>query len=85
MIEVGARERPFERGGDLLVAATEREQSLPERVEVVKVVGCQHLALDNREVDLGLVEPAGVHRGVDEDQVLVSTLQALDRRLAAVR
>ena len=37
------------------------------------------------EVDLGLVEPAGVDGGVDEDQVLVSAFQASDRGLAAVR
>jgi len=42
-------------------------------------------ALDDGEVNLGLVEPAGVHGGVDEDQVLVSVLQAFDRCVAAVR
>ena len=68
--EVGAGELPLERLGDLLVAAAEREELLFERVEVGEVVGGQDFALDDREVDLGLVEPAGVDRGVDEDQVL---------------
>jgi len=31
-------------------------------------------------LDLGLVEPAGVDRGVDEDQVPPARLQSLDRR-----
>jgi len=84
-VEVGAGELPLQRRRDLLVAAAEREQLLFERVEVGEVVGGQHLALDDREVDLGLVEPAGVDRGVDEDQVLPRALQPLDRCLAAVR
>ena len=37
------------------------------------------------EVDLGLVEPAGVDRGVHEDQVRPGALEAVDRALAAVR
>ena len=76
-VEVGAGELPLERGGDLLVAATEREELLFERCEVGEVVGGEDLALDDREVDLGLVEPAGVDRGVDEDQVLVAALRAV--------
>ena len=59
-VEVGSGELPFERGGDLLVAATERQQLLFERVEVGEVVGGVDLALGDGEVDLGLVEPAGV-------------------------
>lgn len=85
MVEVGAGELPLEWCGDLLVAATECEQPVLELVEVGKVVGGQDLALDDREVDLGLVEPAGVHGGVHEDQVRPGALEAVDRALAAVR
>ena len=56
-VEVGAGELPLERLGDLLVAATEREELLLERGEVGEVVGREHLALHDREVDLGLVGP----------------------------
>ena len=56
-----------------------------EVVEVGEVVGREDFALDDREVDLGLVEPAGVDRGVDEDQVRPCALEAVDRCLAAVR
>ena len=66
-VEVRAGELPLERGGDLLVAAAEREQPLVERVEIGEVVRGEDLALDDGELDLGLVEPAGVHRGVEED------------------
>ena len=77
-VEVGAGELPLERLGDLLVAATEREELLLERGEVGEVVGREHLALHDREVDLGLVDPTGVDRGVDKDQVLVPALQSFD-------
>jgi hypothetical protein len=46
-VEVGACELPFERRGDLLVAAAEGEQVLLERGEVGEVVGSQDLALDD--------------------------------------
>ena len=69
LVEVGAGELPLEGGGDLFVAAAEGEEVLLEGVEVGEVVGGDDLALDDGEVDLGLVEPAGVDGGVDEDQV----------------
>jgi len=59
LVEVGAGELPLERGGDLFVAA-EREELLLECVEVGEVARGEHFALDDREVDFGLVEPAGV-------------------------
>jgi hypothetical protein len=59
-IEVTAGEGPLERPRDLLVVALEGTQALLERREVGEVVGLQDLALDDREVDLGLVQPAGV-------------------------
>jgi hypothetical protein len=77
--------RAVPRRGRLFVAAPEREQVLLERVEVGEVVGLERFALHDREVDLGLVEPAGVHRGVDEDQVAPGALEAVDRAFAAVR
>ena len=40
---------------------------------------------DDGEVDLTLVDPAGVNGGVDEDQVRPGALEAIDRALSAVR
>ena len=51
-VEVIAGELPLEQPGDLLVAAPERQECLLEAVEVAEVVGRQHLALDDGEVDL---------------------------------
>ena len=76
---------PLEGRGDLLVAAAEGEEVLLEGVEVWEVVGGDDLALDHGEVDLGLVEPAGVDRGVDDVQVWPAALEAVDRAFAAVR
>ena len=56
-----------------------------EGVEVGEVVGVDDLALDDGEVDLGLVEPAGVDGGVDDDQVRPGALEAVDAALAAMR
>ena len=50
-----------------------------------KVVGGDGGVLDHREVDLDLVQPGGVDRGVNEDQVRPAVLEAVDRRLPAVR
>ncbi len=83
-VEVVAGELSFERLGDPLVVSCEAEEPLFEGGEVGVVVGLQHLALDDREVDLDLVEPAGVDGQVDEDEVLVVALEAVDRALAAV-
>ena len=84
-VEVVPGELPFKGRGDLLVAAPERQQVRFESVEVGEVVGRQRLALDDAEVDLGLVEPAGVDRGVDEHERGPGALEAVDRALAAVR
>ena len=84
-VEVGAGELPLKRLGDLLVAAAEREELLFEVGESREVVGGEDLALDDGEVNLGLVEPTGVDGGVHEEQVLVPVSKAFDRFLAAVR
>jgi hypothetical protein len=44
--------------------AAEGQKLLLERTEILEVVGLQDLALDDREVNLGLVEPAGVNENV---------------------
>ena len=59
-VEVVSGELPFERLRDLLVVASECEQPFFGGGEVAEVVGLEQLALDDREVDLDLVEPTGV-------------------------
>lgn len=38
----------------------------PSSASEAKVVGLDHLALDDAEIELDLVEPGGVDRGVDD-------------------
>jgi len=52
--------------------------------QVGEIVGDEHLALHDREVDLDLVEPGGVHRQVDQPQIGVGALQPFDGCLAAM-
>jgi hypothetical protein len=69
-VEVGAGEAPIERHGGVLVATLEAKQAVLDLGEVGEVVGGQHLALHDREVDLHLVEPGRVGGQVDQTQVL---------------
>ena len=54
-------ELPFERAGRRFPVVLKIEEPLGEGIEIGKVIGRKHLALDNREVDLDLIEPPGVH------------------------
>jgi hypothetical protein len=67
-VEVGRGELPLERGGDLLVVVLEGQQRGLCLGEAAEVVWGQDFALDDREVDLDLVEPGGVDGQVDQVQ-----------------
>ena len=82
--EVLAGEVPLERLGDFVVAVLEGVERPCELGGVLEVVGVEQLALDDRVVDLDLVEPAGVDREVDEDQRRLAALEPFHRRLAAM-
>ena len=69
--EVVAGEVPVEGFGDLVPVVLEVVQGAGEVGEAVEVVRLEDLALDDRVVDLELVEPAGVDREVDEEEVLL--------------
>ena len=68
-----------------MIALLELHQLVLKHGEAREVVGCQELALDDREIDLDLVEPAGVDRGVDEDKVGPLGAQPRGGALAAMR
>ena len=84
-IEVSACKLPLERRSDLLVVFLEAQESSFDRCERGEVIRGEHLALDDGEIDLDLVEPAGMHRSVDRDHVAESGLQTTDARAATVR
>jgi hypothetical protein len=64
---------------DLSVVVAEAEQPLGEGVERFEVVWGQRLTLDDREVELDLVEPGSLDRQVDQPRVLPLLLDPLDR------
>ena len=64
--EVVAGELPLKRSGGGLVAILEGKESPSSVVEIGEVVGSEELALENREVDLDLVQPGGVYGQMDE-------------------
>ena len=68
-VEVTAREGPLERLGGMLIAALECNQAAFECREIGGVAWREELALNDGEVDLDLVEPAGMYRGVDENDI----------------
>src|SRR5664279_5891550 len=83
-VQVTACEGPFERSGGALIASLEGHQTAFEDREVGEVARREKLALDNREIDLNLVEPAGVDRRVDQGDIRPSGSQSGGGSLAAM-
>jgi hypothetical protein len=77
-LEMRARELPLERTRDAFVVALKLQKPLLDRFEAREVVGGERFALHDREVDLDLIEPAGVHRPVDGKHPGMSAPQPLD-------
>jgi len=55
VLQIVPRELPFEGLGDRFVVRLEGQQPLFQGSQVREVIGCQHLSLDDREVDLDLI------------------------------
>lgn len=83
--EVLACECPMERRSGLLVVGLKAKQAILNFGERGEIVGGEHLALDDREVDLDLVEPAGMNWGVHRHDGRPGFLQPRDGCLTAVR
>jgi len=61
------------------------QEALLEFRQQREIVRCEDLALNNGEIDLDLVQPAGMHRGVEWDQGRPLVLKAPDGLRAAMR
>ena len=68
----------------MLVAVLEPEQARPDGHQGGEIVGRENFALDDREVDLDLVEPTGMDGGVHQDERRPSGLQPRCGLLAAM-
>ena len=67
--QVVARELPFEGASDQLVVVLEAEDTSRDGFARGEVGGREGFALKDREVDLDLIEPAGVLGQMDEGEV----------------
>ena len=66
---------------DVILESADRLSQLIERIEVV---WCKQLPLNDREVDLNLVDPASMHRCVQQHDFREPLMHPLDRLLASV-
>lgn len=83
-VEMGSGVFPLKRLGVVFVVPLEATESIGDGCCRRIVVGCQNFSLDDGEVDLDLIEPAGMDRTVNQAQVSIAFLQALDAPVAAV-
>lgn len=76
--EVGSGELPFEGFGENFGASLEGEDVGGELVERSDVWRREDFTLEDREIDLDLIQPAGVDGKIYGHQVLVGLSQAPD-------
>ena len=74
-VKVAFCELPFEGGGNRFVVLLEAEDMLFKGSERRKVIRSESLSLHDREVDFDLVEPTGVYRTVNQDEIGVLLLE----------
>src|SRR2546421_9389850 len=83
--EVVAGEGPLERACDLSVMLAKPKDSFRDRFEGREVVRGQRFTLQDREVDLDLVQPRRVYGEMDQPCVRPTVGHPLDRSLPGVR
>ena len=75
--KVLTRELPLEGTGSRLPVVLKIEEVLSQSVEIGKVIGRKHFALNNREVNLDLIEPTGVNGSMHESEATIAIAQTL--------
>ncbi len=73
--KIPASELPFKGLRRLLVELLEVVEALGYGSQLGEVVGGEHLAIHDGEVDLDLVEPGGVDRAVQQAEVAMAGMQ----------
>jgi len=82
--EILSGEFPLEGFGDTLIVSLELQDTLSRGLRRSEVVGREDLALQDGEVDLDLVQPAGMDREMDQDEIRPVGMKAIDRPLTAM-
>jgi hypothetical protein len=78
-VKIAARESPPKRLRGSLIAVLEGHQVPPERAEVCKIGRGEQLTLDDGKVDLDLVQPAGVDRRMNQNDIGPFGSEAISR------
>lgn len=81
--KIGFGELPFKRFRRRFPVVLEVEQAFRELVEAGEVVRGEDLSLDDREVDLDLIEPTGMNWTMNEGEGRELLLESGDGGLAA--
>jgi hypothetical protein len=68
-MEIGAGKFPIEGFGDFFIEVLEGHEALSHLSEAGEVIGGEHLSLNDGEIYLHLIEPTGMNRQMDQDQV----------------
>ena len=75
--QFGAIKLPVKRGWALVGQCFIQGQPEPYGFQIGKVIGGEHLPLDDGEVDFDLIEPTGVDGGMDQDDTGIDLLQPM--------
>ena len=79
-----ARESPLERGSRFFITLLKIHEALLQVGERGKIIGREHLSLDDGEIDLNLIDPAGMNGGVYQKGVGPAGSNAFDCFLTAM-
>jgi len=82
--QIAPGEGPPERFGGTLISILEANQGAFESGAIDKIAGREQFALNDGEVDLDLVEPTGMDRCVDQDEVWPPGSQSISGPPAAM-
>ena len=77
-------EFPVKRFSNRFISALKSQQTIFHSIKRVEMIGCEDLALNDREVNFDLVEPTGMNRQMDGKHVRPSLLQPLDTAISAM-
>jgi hypothetical protein len=56
----------------------------PKGFQIGKIIWCQHVSLDDCEGEVNFMEPAGVDRGIDHNDIGIDATQPLPRSFTAM-
>ncbi len=82
--EIPAGESPVERDGDLLIVMLKGKQTFLDLGQRREIIGDKDLALDDREVNLDLIQPTGMQWGVHQHHRRPLGAESVGGLLAAV-